>query len=228
MNMNLCYIILFTSHVEVPPSKLHATNIKLKVTNIANDTNSNFIVCVCSWTLIAGRIPGRTGHEIKNYWNTHMCKRHVLEKGIVNGETLCFDTMKETVSRKLALEIKSPSVVKPTPSIVKPTTIRPHEESVTVHHSDQLIKDLLLTANSVDLDTSNISLDFLPPLPPPEFSTNFCIEDCEIKRTVSFTLISPAYILISLPSLFLYLFTTEDFPAGVFLYLFTMETFLQA
>jgi myb proto-oncogene protein len=137
------------------------------------------------WTLIAGRIPGRTGHEIKNYWNTHMCKRHALEEGIVNGETVCFDTMKETVSRKLAVEIKSPSVVKPTPSVVKPVTVRPHEESVTDHHSDQLIKDLLLTANSVYLDTSNISLDFLPPLPPPEFSTNFCIEDCEINGTIA-------------------------------------------
>lgn len=27
------------------------------------------------WSLIAGRIPGRTDNEIKNYWNTHLCKK---------------------------------------------------------------------------------------------------------------------------------------------------------
>eukprot|EP00253_Pinus_taeda_P036235 PITA_36235 len=27
------------------------------------------------WSLIAGRLPGRTGNEIKNYWNTHLSKK---------------------------------------------------------------------------------------------------------------------------------------------------------
>ncbi|GLT98775.1 hypothetical protein SLE2022_162580 [Rubroshorea leprosula] len=27
------------------------------------------------WSLIAGRLPGRTDNEIKNYWNTNLCKR---------------------------------------------------------------------------------------------------------------------------------------------------------
>ncbi|KAJ6328817.1 hypothetical protein OIU77_010493 [Salix suchowensis] len=27
------------------------------------------------WSLIAGRLPGRTDNEIKNYWNTHLVKR---------------------------------------------------------------------------------------------------------------------------------------------------------
>ncbi|KAG8486249.1 hypothetical protein CXB51_019553 [Gossypium anomalum] len=33
------------------------------------------------WSLIAGRLPGRTDNEIKNYWNTHLSKR-LLSQGI--------------------------------------------------------------------------------------------------------------------------------------------------
>ncbi|XP_057773410.1 transcription repressor MYB5-like [Salvia miltiorrhiza] len=31
------------------------------------------------WSLIAGRIPGRTDNEIKNYWNTHLSKKLISE-----------------------------------------------------------------------------------------------------------------------------------------------------
>ncbi|KAK4567557.1 hypothetical protein RGQ29_003360 [Quercus rubra] len=33
------------------------------------------------WSLIAGRLPGRTDNEVKNYWNTHL-KRKLVRKGI--------------------------------------------------------------------------------------------------------------------------------------------------
>ncbi|KAH0637671.1 hypothetical protein KY290_038051 [Solanum tuberosum] len=33
------------------------------------------------WSLIAGRLPGRTDNEIKNYWNTHI-RRKLLSRGI--------------------------------------------------------------------------------------------------------------------------------------------------
>lgn len=31
------------------------------------------------WSLIAGRLPGRTDNEIKNYWNTHLSKKLISE-----------------------------------------------------------------------------------------------------------------------------------------------------
>ncbi|KAG6475429.1 myb-related protein 308-like [Zingiber officinale] len=33
------------------------------------------------WSVIAGRLPGRTDNEIKNYWNTHI-KRKLIARGI--------------------------------------------------------------------------------------------------------------------------------------------------
>ncbi|KAK6931058.1 SANT/Myb domain [Dillenia turbinata] len=34
------------------------------------------------WSLIAGRVPGRTDNQVKNHWNTHLCKK----VGIVKKE----------------------------------------------------------------------------------------------------------------------------------------------
>ncbi|KAI8543670.1 hypothetical protein RHMOL_Rhmol08G0237000 [Rhododendron molle] len=40
------------------------------------------------WSLIAGRVPGRTDNQVKNHWNTHLSKKLGIRKGIrtkVNG-----------------------------------------------------------------------------------------------------------------------------------------------
>lgn len=37
------------------------------------------------WSLIAGRLPGRTDNEIKNYWNTNLCKR--VQDGVDVGDS---------------------------------------------------------------------------------------------------------------------------------------------
>ncbi|MBA0846574.1 hypothetical protein Goshw_004061 [Gossypium schwendimanii] len=39
-------------------------------------------VMLCRWSLIAGRLPGRTDNEIKNYWNTVLRKRAKAQASI--------------------------------------------------------------------------------------------------------------------------------------------------
>ncbi|KAG0473240.1 hypothetical protein HPP92_015097 [Vanilla planifolia] len=38
------------------------------------------------WSLIAGRLPGRTDNEVKNYWNSHLCKK-LRKEGFVFNQT---------------------------------------------------------------------------------------------------------------------------------------------
>ena len=40
-----------------------------------------WMIHVYRWSLIAGRIPGRTDNQIKNYWNTHLSKK-LIRQGI--------------------------------------------------------------------------------------------------------------------------------------------------
>ncbi|KAF8032792.1 hypothetical protein BT93_D1627 [Corymbia citriodora subsp. variegata] len=46
------------------------------------------------WSLIAGRLPGRTDNEIKNYWNSHLSKK-IDQK----GKTQEVSTAQETTSQ---------------------------------------------------------------------------------------------------------------------------------
>eukprot|EP01018_Ginkgo_biloba_P007580 Gb_22885 [translate_table: standard] len=39
------------------------------------------------WSLIAGRLPGRTDNEIKNYWNTHLSKKLLLMSDELDHKT---------------------------------------------------------------------------------------------------------------------------------------------
>lgn len=49
--------------------------------SIVSITSMGFLGFWCRWSLIAGRLPGRTDNEIKNYWNTHI-RRKLLNRGI--------------------------------------------------------------------------------------------------------------------------------------------------
>ncbi|XP_052886251.1 transcription factor MYB114-like isoform X1 [Gossypium arboreum] len=43
------------------------------------------------WSLIAGRLPGRTANDVKNYWNTHLLKKNIDTSEVSNNVVLAND-----------------------------------------------------------------------------------------------------------------------------------------
>ncbi|KAL8476742.1 hypothetical protein ACS0TY_029158 [Phlomoides rotata] len=58
------------------------------------------------WSLIAGRLPGRTANDVKNFWNTHILKKS-------SSSSLAGKNMEKTVETKTSIE-KS-IIIKPRP-----------------------------------------------------------------------------------------------------------------
>ncbi|KAJ0105780.1 hypothetical protein Patl1_19684 [Pistacia atlantica] len=50
-------------------------------TNASKRFNLQIKMMHCRWSLIAGRLPGRTDNEVKNYWNSHL-RRKLVSMGI--------------------------------------------------------------------------------------------------------------------------------------------------
>jgi hypothetical protein len=59
---------------------------------------------IIRWSLIAGRLAGRTSNDVKNYWRTHLMKKVVSEED---------EEMKE--KKKLKETMTSHEVIKPKP-----------------------------------------------------------------------------------------------------------------
>ncbi|KAM1300336.1 hypothetical protein EV2_011974 [Malus domestica] len=57
------------------------------------------------WSLIAGRVPGRTGNQVKNYWNTHLYKKlNAIKKQQTSGKVAVVSTSKTTTHSSSAAQ----------------------------------------------------------------------------------------------------------------------------
>ncbi|KAF8106297.1 hypothetical protein N665_0144s0009 [Sinapis alba] len=84
------------------------------------------------WSLIAGRLPGRTDNEIKNYWNTHI-KRKLLSNGIdPQTHRPIKDSIAVTHSKTVPFQLSTAVTVPPQNGAVESSfTVRPKTEIST-------------------------------------------------------------------------------------------------
>ncbi|RWR75028.1 transcription factor MYB1 [Cinnamomum micranthum f. kanehirae] len=68
------------------------------------------------WTLIAGRLPGRTANDVKNYWNSHLSKRQSMQK----GEQSQIKSMKPTTTTTTTTATK---IIRPKPRTFSPNSL---------------------------------------------------------------------------------------------------------
>ncbi|KAK4490052.1 hypothetical protein RD792_000706 [Penstemon davidsonii] len=80
------------------------------------------------WSLIAGRLPGRTDNEIKNYWNTHI-KRKLISHGInpqshrpISATSTATTATPTTIKTCLDFTNSSPQPSKVTTSLINSPT----------------------------------------------------------------------------------------------------------
>ncbi|KAL9253375.1 Transcription factor WER-like protein [Drosera capensis] len=54
------------------------------------------------WALIAGRVPGRTDNQVKNYWNTHLSKKlGIVTKKTKRAGPSEAESLRETTSQEI-------------------------------------------------------------------------------------------------------------------------------
>lgn len=129
------------------------------------------------WSLIAGRLPGRTDNEIKNYWNTHI-RRKLLNRGIdpathrplnevshsqsqSQSQTLHLQNQ-EAVTIAVAASTSAPTATKTLPTTISFASSIKQEQYHHHHHQEMnanMVKGLVLE-RCPDL---NLELTISPP-----------------------------------------------------------------
>ncbi|XP_004505789.1 myb-related protein 308 [Cicer arietinum] len=133
------------------------------------------------WSLIAGRLPGRTDNEIKNYWNTHI-RRKLLNRGIdpathrpINEVSNSHSHSQNQETVTIAIAASASTTTTTIPSSTTPKTISfassikqeqyHHHYHHHHHHNNHNHEEMVKGSNSVSerCPDLNLELTISPP-----------------------------------------------------------------
>ncbi|CAI9110575.1 OLC1v1010627C1 [Oldenlandia corymbosa var. corymbosa] len=115
------------------------------------------------WSLIAGRLPGRTANDVKNYWNTHMQKKMAARRELPKQSLTPAAAYKVNRSGKTTRQTKTSSnnvLVKPRPRAFSKNIINNNVHRII--NSKKSASNLETPMRKFDKKTGNDS-----PLPAP-------------------------------------------------------------
>ncbi|KAI6681089.1 hypothetical protein NL676_034970 [Syzygium grande] len=135
------------------------------------------------WSLIAGRLPGRTDNEIKNYWNTNLAKKpeatrsvqfHYLPRELTVQP---HGTSQQELEQERVLESNIHGVANPEPQVAQQNATK--VELGPSPDGNDLLKQMLS-----DSDMSDGSLSFNSEEESPDFMIDFNVDDiCQILNS---------------------------------------------
>nr|XP_043638847.1 myb-related protein 308 [Erigeron canadensis] len=126
------------------------------------------------WSLIAGRLPGRTDNEIKNYWNTHI-RRKLLNRGIdpathrpvTDNTNIPTTTATTTVSAaNSSPETTTISFSTPPHNLIKSEELIENDIKISIHHNSLDHRKIKIHSpeNQERCPDLNLELQIGPPL----------------------------------------------------------------
>ncbi|KAL2551895.1 transcription factor MYB [Forsythia ovata] len=94
------------------------------------------------WSLIAGRLPGRTANDVKNHWNTHLQKKLV-------AQTQGTDKARITTGSTILIKPKPRTFSKTTTFLIENTTLEPNIRTNENSSSPKAIDDSIKWWNNL-------------------------------------------------------------------------------